>query len=71
VIPTNDIERDLVMEATPDDGLRELVVTFTPKMFDAPKADLDCEPAEADWLLWLGLAASEALMDLRRRSDSI
>lgn len=68
---SDDIERDLVMEGTSDDGLRELVVTFTPKAFDALNAYLDGEPAEADLLLWLGLAASEALMALRRRSDSI
>jgi hypothetical protein len=67
---SDDIERDLVMEGTSDDGLRELVSIFTPEMFDALNAYLDTDPAEAEWLLWLGLSASEALMDLRRRTDS-
>lgn len=67
---SDDVERDLVMEATSAEELQELVSIFTDEMFERFNAYLDTDPPEAEWLLWVGLAASEAKMDLQRRIQS-
>ncbi len=58
------------MEVTSVEELQELVSIFTDEMFEAFNGYLDTDPPEAEWLLWVGLAASEAKMDLQRRTES-
>jgi hypothetical protein len=64
---SDDVERDQAMQTASDEELQELIATFTPEMFRAFNAFLDTKPPEMDWLLWVGLAASEASIDLDRR----
>ena len=55
------------MRAASDEELQELIATFTPEMFRAFNAFLNTTPPEMDWLLWVGLAAAEASIDLDGR----
>ena len=64
---SDDVERDRAMQAASDEELQGLIATFTPEMFRAFNAFLGTNPPEMDWLLWVGLAAAEASIDLDRR----
>jgi hypothetical protein len=66
---SDDVDRDHAMQAATDEELQQLVAVFTPEMFAAFNAFLDTDPPEAVWLLWVGLAASEASIDLGRRQQ--